>query len=94
MLTVTDGAKQTLKELLLETTDDPEIGLRLVVRAVEPVRTGLVADREKPGDFVVHDDVYKVLLVAAEVAEVVAGATMDSEDTPDGTKLVISREPL
>jgi len=91
MLTVTDDAKQYLKETLLDHTDDPDVGIRLVLRGEAPVRTGLVLDREAPDDYVVEHEGSKVLLVGDEVAQVVAGATLDTEDTPEGTKLVISK---
>jgi len=55
-------------------------------------KIGLVLDREGLGDYVVEYEGCKVLLVGDEVAEVVVGAVLDTEDTPDGTKLVISRE--
>jgi Fe-S cluster assembly iron-binding protein IscA len=44
MLTVTEGAKQRLKELLLASTNDPDFGVRLVLKASG--QTGLVLDRE------------------------------------------------
>ena len=92
MLTVTEDAKQYLKQLLLDYTDDPDFGVRLVLRTDLPRRTGLVIDREGVSDYVVEHEGAKVLLVGDEVAELVAGATLDTEDTPDGIKLVISRE--
>jgi len=91
MLTVTDSAKQYLKELLLANSNDPDVGIRLTVGTV-PGQTGLVLDREGFGDDVVEHEGSKVLLVGPEVAELVAGATLDTEDTLDGTKLIISRE--
>jgi len=93
MLTVTEDAKQYLKETLLDHTDDPDFGIRLVLSGEALGRTGLVLDREGVGDYVVEYEGCKVLLVGDEVAEVVAGATLDTEDTPEGTKLLISREP-
>lgn len=92
MLIVTESAKQYLKELLLDHSDNPDVGVRLVLRGEAPVRTGLVIDREGVGDYVVEHEGSKVLLVGPEVGELVAGATLDTEDTPDGIKLVISRE--
>ena len=91
MLTVTDSAKQHLKELLLDHTDDPDVGVRLAP-GMEPGRVAIVLDREGFGDDVVEHEGSKVLLVGPEVAQLIAGATLDTEDTHDGTKLVISRE--
>ncbi len=90
MLTVTDDAKEYLKELLLDHTDDPDFGVRLALGASNKI--GLVFDRETPDDYVVEHEGCKVLLVGDEVAEVVAGVTLDTEDSPDGRKLRISRE--
>ena len=91
MLTVTDNAKQLLKELLLAQAEDPDFGLRLVV---EPSgKIGLVLDREAPGDYlVVEHEESKVLLVGHEVAGLLAGITLDTHDTPDGIRLVISKD--
>jgi Fe-S cluster assembly iron-binding protein IscA len=89
MLTVTENAKQRLKELLLANTNDADFGVRLVLTAAG--QTGLVLDREGFADDVVEYEGAKVLLMGPEVAQLVAGATLDTEDTPEGTKLVISR---
>lgn len=48
MITVTDKARETLKELLLSNSDDPEMSLRLV--ANPPGQFGLALDREAEGD--------------------------------------------
>ena len=90
MLTVTDSAKQYLKELLLDHTDDPEIGLRLSLKS--PEQLGLVLEREAEGDQVVEHAGSKVLLVSQELASLLEGATVDVQDTADGPKLVVSRE--
>ena len=90
MLTVTEGAKQLLKETLLAHTDDPEIGLRLSLKA--PGQLGIVLDREEEGDQVVEHEGAKVLLVAPELAPVVDGGTLDVQDTADGPKLAVFRE--
>lgn len=91
MLTVTESAKQHLKELLLAArSDDPEISLRLELKPSG--QFGMVLDREAEGDQVVEHEGAKVLLVASELAPVVEGVTLDVQDTPDGPKLVVSRE--
>jgi len=85
MLTVTEGAKQHLKKVLLTHTDDPELGVRLKVD--ESGEYGLTLDREAEGDQLVEHEGSKVLLVAHEVAERLAELTLDTEDTPEGTRL-------
>ena len=90
MLTVTEEAKQILKEKLLANTDDPELVLRL--KGEPGGQLGLVLDREAPGDYVVEQEGAKVLLVGEELADVVDELTLTTEDTPEGPKLVIRRE--
>lgn len=90
MLTVTESAKQLLKETLQAHTDDLEVGLRL--SPGEPGQLGLVLDGEAEGDQVVEHEGAKVLLVASELAPAVDGVTLDIQDTADGPKLVVSRE--
>ena len=90
MITVTKKAKQCLKEVLLDHTDDPEIGVRLTVGSNENI--GLVLSKESPGDHVVEHDGSKVLLVGRELATLFAGATLDTKDTPEGIKLVVHKE--
>jgi Fe-S cluster assembly iron-binding protein IscA len=90
MLTVTESAKQLLKETLLAHTDDPESGLRLVLEP--PGRLGLVLGRECYGDQVVEHEGTKVLLVSPELETLVDETILDVQDTPDGPKLAMLRE--
>ena len=90
MLIVTDDAKQHLRNMLLAHTDDPQTGLR---PTMEPPRQfGLTLDSEGVGDHVVEHEGSKVLLIAPELVTVLEGVTIDTKDTPDGTKLVISKD--
>jgi Fe-S cluster assembly iron-binding protein IscA len=90
MVTVTEGAKQVLKEKLLAHTSEPDVGIRL---ESEPSgQLGLVLDRESEGDQVVEHDEMKVLLVAPELATKLEGITLDTEDTSEGRRLVIRKE--
>ena len=90
MLTVTEDAKQILKEKLLANTDDPEMCLRL--KGEPGGQIGLVLDKETLGDDVVEHEETKVLLIGGELADVVDQLTLTTEDTPEGPKLVIRRE--
>lgn len=90
MITVTDKAKQELKKTLLDHTDEPEFGVRLTLGPAQQIL--LVLDREAPDDHVVEHEGSKVLLVEPQVASLLAEATLDTEDTPDGPKLVMHRE--
>jgi len=90
MLTVTEEAKQILKEKLLANTEDPELGLRL--KEGTGGQLGLVLDRQAPDDYVVEHEETRVLLIGKELADVVDELTLTTEDTPEGSKLVIRRE--
>jgi len=89
MLTVTENAKQELKKTLLAHTDDPTIGLRLSRK--QPGQFDLELDSEAEGDQVVEYEGLKVLLIGPGVAEALGERTIDVQDTPNGTKLVISK---
>jgi Fe-S cluster assembly iron-binding protein IscA len=90
MLTVTESAKQLLKETLLAHSDDPEAVPRLSM--MPPGQLGIMLDSETEGDQVVEHEGVKVLLVASELAPVVDRVTLDVQDTPEGSKLVVFRE--
>jgi len=90
MLTVTEDAKQILKEKLLANTEDPELVLRL--KRDPGGQLGLVLDRQAPDDYVVEHEETRVLLIGKELADVVDELTLTTEDTPEGPKLVIRRE--
>lgn len=87
MLTVTESAKRLLKETLINHTDDPEFGLRLVFGPSG--QQGVAVDREVEGDQVVEHDGLKVLLVGRELAIIVEGLTIDVQDTFEGPQLAI-----
>jgi len=87
MLTVTEGAKQHLKEVLTAAgTGDPDIGIRLTVDASG--KYGVALDREAPNDHVVEHEGSKVLL-GHDVADQLAELTLDTHDAPEGTRLRI-----
>ena len=85
MLTVTEGAKQYLKKVLLAGTDDPDLGIRLTLDVSGEY--GVALDREAPGDDIVEHEGTKVLLVEHDVAERLAELTLDAVDTPEGARL-------
>lgn len=90
MLNVTESAKQMLKEALVANTNDPEAGLRLV-----PDESGqftLVLGHKEKGDQVVEHEGSKVLLVDRELSGGLAGETLDCKDSPEGSRLVMSKD--
>jgi Fe-S cluster assembly iron-binding protein IscA len=90
VITVTDKAKKTLKELLLSNNDDPKTSLRLVAKSFG--RFGLALDREEEGDQVVEQEGTKVLLIGHELVNIADGKTLDVQDTPNCPKLSISKQ--
>jgi len=90
MLTVTDKAKQLLKETLREYSDDAETSIRLSVN--EGGQFGLTLDSESEGDQVVEHEGAKVLLVAPGLATALEGNTLDIQDTEEGSKFVVNKE--
>ena len=90
MLTVTESAKQLLRETLREHSEDPETGIRLSVK--EGGQFGIVLDSESEGDQVVEHEGAMVLLVAPEMATALEGNTLDVQDTEEGPKLFLSKE--
>jgi len=87
MLTVTESARQELKETLEANNADPETGLRLVSH--EPGNFTLVLDTKTKDDLVVEHEESTVLLVDNELLKAIDGLTIDCQDEPDGRRLVM-----
>ena len=91
MVVVTEGAKQQLGTMLADANvDDPEVGLRLVLSAAGEFNLAL--DKEAEGDQVVEHESAKVLLVSKELSGVLEEVTIDSQETPEGKRLVVSKK--
>jgi len=88
MVSVTEGARKELKRLLSEKVDWPGARMRLVDRGQGNI--GLGIDIEVPGDHVVEYEGTKVLIIESELATNLKGITLDVDDTPAGTELVLS----
>lgn len=97
MVTVTEDAKTMLDKIIdkvLEKVQQPEIdrnkiGLRLVL---QDDGLGLGIDLPREGDQVVERNGNPVLLVDRDTDLLLDGATVGTEDTPEGKKLTISRD--
>jgi Fe-S cluster assembly iron-binding protein IscA len=87
MITVTDSAKQLLKETLSTHTDDPSIVLRLSF--IAPGQFGFLLDKEAKGDQVVEHEGLKLLLVEPNLASMVDGVTLGVKDTPKGPEFIV-----
>jgi len=90
VITVTDNAKQRLKEIISAKSDSEELGLRLVRN--ESGQFALVFDEEATDDLVVKHDESKILLVGKDLVDNLEGVVIDREDTPQGSSLVITRK--
>jgi Fe-S cluster assembly iron-binding protein IscA len=90
MLTVTEGAKQLLKEILTTHSDDPDMGVRLTLKP--PGQLGIILDSEAEDDQVIEHEGSKVLLVAPELESALEEVTLDVEDTDEGRKLTVRKE--
>jgi len=89
VVTVTERAKEKLKELLATETEDPSVGLRL--ETTSPGQLGIFPDRVRTDDQVVEHQGAAVLLVGQETAETVGETTIDYDESETGSRLVIRR---
>lgn len=90
MITVTEPAKVVLKELLDAHSNDPEMGLRIVMGPEEKV--GLVLGAGEPDDQVVEHEGTKLLFVSPELAPMFDKITLDVENVDDAPKLIIKND--
>ena len=93
MIMVTERAKQELKTMLSTNVDNPLATLRLTIAGQEQLGLGIDIDIERPGDQVVEHEDSKVLVVEENLASSLEGVTLDTQDTPEGPKLVVSQDP-
>ena len=89
MLDVTVRAKEELKRLLRANVDMPQARLRLVDRGLGNLGFGIDIDIELPGDELVKHDGFTVLIIDPELAGNLDNITIDVDDTPKGSELVI-----
>jgi Fe-S cluster assembly iron-binding protein IscA len=87
MVTVTERAKEKLKELLQGETDDPSFTLRL---ATAPSgEFGMFPDREREDDQIVEYQGSAVLVVGAEMVTAIGDATIDYDESGPDPRLVM-----
>jgi len=90
MINITAKARQELERILFSSVDMPQARLRLIDRGKEEL--GLGIDIEMPGDELVMHDGSAVLVVEHELAERLAGITIDVDNTLEGLKLVLCHQ--
>jgi Fe-S cluster assembly iron-binding protein IscA len=87
VITITERAKEELREVLIAAEAEPYEGLRLLPTS-EGV-FGLMLDTEMSGDLVIEYEGYKVLLIGLEYFKFLNGKTLDCSDTDVGTILFV-----
>ncbi len=87
MLTVTDRAAQYVRETLKKQSAS---GAVRIVKTEEGYH--LTLDEAKEGDQVYEHEGENYLLLDTEVGEALANATLDVNESPEGTRLTRSRE--
>jgi len=86
MLQLTDSAATLLREIQAQQEEAEKI-LRLVNRGDQ---FELAFDTAKEDDHVYQSEGTDVLLVEPAVAELLADATIDAQDTPEGPRLTLT----
>ena len=87
MLIVTDKAAQYLCETL---TRKPEGSLEALRIVYTEEGYQLTLDGTKEGDQVFEQDGQKYLFVAAQVGEALSDATLDVQESPQGTRITLA----
>jgi Fe-S cluster assembly iron-binding protein IscA len=91
MLTVTEIAKEKLREDLQKKTTDPEKAIRLVSSPSEPNQLMLVLDKIRERDqVVVSKEGIKVLLIGPYLGSELEGMVVDYQETAAGAGFTIS----
>ncbi len=86
MLTVTDKAAQFVRETLKK---ESAPGTFRIVGTEEGFRFTL--DEAKEGDHIFEHEGENYLLLDTEVGEALSSATLDVQESPDGTRLILSQ---
>lgn len=90
MVLVTERAKEELKRILIEHTDSPKVCLRVSHNEQGLLR--LSVDEEKPDDETVEHEGVKLLIIEEKLSDLLQGLTIDTQETPEGVKLVVNQE--
>ncbi len=88
MLTVTDKAAQHLRETLSREEERAPGAAFRIVKAEKGHR--LTLDEAKEGDQVFEHEGENYLLLDTEVGEALSNATLDVQESPEGTGLILS----
>ena len=86
MLNASDAACAFISELLTSSEASDESAVRI---AIEENQLSMKLDEEKPGDETFLHEGKTILLVDAEISQVLDGKTLEFEDTEEGPKLMV-----
>ncbi len=86
MLNASDAACAFISELLTAEGAPDESAVRI---AIEENELSMKLDEEEPGDETFLHEGKTVLLVDAEMSQILDGKTLDVEDTEEGPKLTV-----
>jgi Fe-S cluster assembly iron-binding protein IscA len=90
MLTVTDSAKDKLKDDLQREKKDEETLIRIARSSSGPEQVGLFLDKEKEGDQVIADNEgERLLLIDQDMVTILTEMILDYSDTGQGLKLTL-----
>ncbi len=90
MVGVTKAGLVELKRILDEHTDNAQAGLRLT--ADQSGTLGLTIDVKTAEDQVLEHEGSELLIIEKNLADSLAGITIDVEETPEGSRLVVTKE--
>jgi len=90
MVDITERARRRLKSML-DRVEKKRPGQVLRLRRDQEGRFLLGLDREKAGDEVVEYQGSAIMVVGADIAPALEGATVDTRETPSGTELAVTR---
>jgi Fe-S cluster assembly iron-binding protein IscA len=90
MLVVTEAGLEELKRILDEHTDNAQAGLRLTTD--QSGTLGLTIDVKSAEDEVLEHKGSQLLIIERNLSASLEGVTIDAEETPEGRKLMITKE--
>jgi len=90
VITITEKATEELKSIQQSQGLAEGQALRLVWQP--GMGFGLAIDEVQQDDQVVRSGEDDVLLIGTDIADALDGATIDSEESPEGARLIISKQ--
>ena len=91
MLSVTDAAKEKLKDDLQGEKESEETLIRIAPSSGDPQQLGFFLDTEKEGDQIISDNEgLNLLLIGKNMAAVLSEAILDYGETDQGMKFTLT----